>query len=303
KFSRFVKSFADQWLGLDGIDSTTPDKQLYPEFDTWLMESLASETYAYLEEMVKHNLGTKALVKSDFLMLNERLATLYGIADVEGGHFRKVPIQDGTRGGLITHASVLKVTANGATTSPVNRGVWFYEKILGKRVPPPPPVAAFEPDSSASATLREQFTKHRENASCATCHDKFDPLGFSLESFDVIGAFRQRYRTMKNGEEVIKKIFGKKVKYQVGQEVDASGDMLNGESFQDLNGMRQLLLRDKKLLAKNLASRLLEFATGAKVEFHDRKEVESILEKTKHEHYGFRSLIREVILSKTFRNK
>lgn len=303
KFKRFIKSFADQWLSLDAIDATTPDKQLYPEFDTWLMESLAQETYAYLNEMVKENLGAEAMVSSNFLMINERLAKLYDIPNVNGSYFRKVPIENSIRGGLVTQAGILKVTANGATTSPVNRGVWFYEKILGKRVPPPPPVAAFEPDSSASATLREQFAKHRENASCATCHDKFDPLGFSLESFDVIGRFREEYRALEKGLDVKQKIFGKSVKYKLGQKVDASGKMLSGETFKDLNGMRQLLLKDKEMLAENLTSRLLEFATGAKVEFTDRKVIQDILKKTKDKSYGFRSLIQEVILSDTFRHK
>ena len=183
----FTANFTGQWLSLRDIAATTPDKQLYPEFEEWLQGSMVRETHAFFDVLLNENLSVKHFVDSDFAMLNGRLARHYGIPDVHGVAFRKVALKpEWHRGGVLTHASVLKVTANGTSTSPVSRGVWLLDRILGKPAPPPPPnVPAIEPDIRGATTIREQLAKHRATENCAGCHARIDPPGFALENYDV----------------------------------------------------------------------------------------------------------------------
>src|SRR5204863_4119726 len=185
---------------LRDIDFTEPSHILYPEFDDMLKASMLRETYLFFDEVLKNDLSLTNFVASDFAMLNGRLAKHYGIPGVEGWEFRKVPLPaDSHRGGVLTMASVLKVTANGTTTSPVLRGAWVLERILGTPPPKPPAdVGAIEPDIRGATTIRDQLAKHRDNAACASCHSKIDPPGFALESFDVIGGWRDHYRSLAN---------------------------------------------------------------------------------------------------------
>ena len=196
KAQAFTENFTGQWLSLRDIDANTPDKVLYPEFEELLQWSAVRETQLFFEELLKQDLSVKNFIDSDFAMLNGRLAKHYGIPGVEGVAFRKVALKpEYHRGGVLTQASVLKVTANGTTTSPVVRGVWVLDRILGQPAPPPPAnVPAIEPDIRGATTIREQLAKHRATENCAGCHSRIDPPGFALENYDVIGGWRERYR-------------------------------------------------------------------------------------------------------------
>ena len=199
KSRRFVEAFTDYWLDLREIDDNSPSTTLYNDYELDDPLKLASveETRLFVAELLKEDLPARNIVDSDFTFLNERLARHYGIEGIEGSKMRKVTLDaKSVRGGLMTQASVLKVTANGTTTSPVLRGVWITERILGFETPPPPPVPAVEPDIRGAVTIRQQIEAHRADASCASCHARMDPPGLALESFDVMGAWRDRYRAV-----------------------------------------------------------------------------------------------------------
>ena len=302
---RFVEDFTGQWLGLRDITTTEPDEQLYPEFDKLLLDSMTAESHAYFRAMLDGDLGVARLVDSDFAMLNGRLAELYGIEGVRGVDIRRVELPTGSRrGGFLTQASVLKLTANGTSTSPVVRGVWVLERLLGNPTPPPPPnIPAVEPDLRGTTTIREQLATHRADESCAVCHRRIDPPGFALESFDAIGGWRDRYRSLGQGERT-GRTFGndRPVKYRLGLPVDPSGT-LAGRDFADIDGFRALLLEDERQLARSLAGKLLVYATGAGVGFADRETVEGVLDRSASSGYGLRTLIHEVVQSEPFRTK
>src|SRR5581483_7342531 len=197
KARRFTDAFLDYWLDLRHVNATSADGSLYPDYylDDLLVESATAETQLFFAELLRGDLPARNIVSSDFAMLNERLAAHYGLPPVHGVALRRVANPaDSVRGGILTQASVLKVTANGTTTSPVLRGAWVMERILGKPLPPPPPgVSAIESDTRGATTIREQLAKHRTQTSCAGCHAKIDPPGFALESFDVMGGYREKY--------------------------------------------------------------------------------------------------------------
>jgi hypothetical protein len=304
--ARFVEDFTSQWLDQCNIFATVPDKPLYPEYynDNYLVDSQLGETRAYFAEMLRADLGARQVITSDFAMLNERLAQLYGVSGVQGCAIRRVALpKDSPRGGFITQGSILKVTANGLTTSPVKRGAWVLDRLLGTPASPPPPDAgAIEPDTRGATTIREQLGKHRANASCAACHARIDPPGFALESFDVMGASRSKYRSLGAGEEVKATVGVREVKYRLGPKIDCSGE-LNGAAFADIAGLRALLLADEVQIARNLARRLLTYATGAGISFADRAAIETLLGATQSKQYGLRSLIHAVVESDQFRAK
>lgn len=304
KSERFVVDFLDQWLELRRIAFTEPDKQLYPEFKSLVQDSMVAETRAFFGAMLRDDLSADHLVRSDFVFANAPLAALYELPDVKGFELRKVSLpKNSPRGGFLTQASVLKVTANGTTTSPVTRGAWVMERLLGKPVPPPPPGAgSIDPDVRGTTTIREQLDKHRADASCAACHQKIDPPGFALESFDVMGGWRERYRSLEKGDPAKRVVKDRPVGYKLGPPVDASGQTADGKPFRDIHEFRELLLRDREQLARNLTERLLIYATGAGVSFADREEVERIIASAKKNH-GLRTLIHEVVQSPTFQSK
>ncbi|HEX3133037.1 MAG TPA: DUF1592 domain-containing protein, partial [Planctomycetota bacterium] len=254
---RLVNDFTNQWLSQDQIYATVPDRPLYPEYfcDHHLVESLVGETRAYFNEMLSANLPAKNVITADFAMVNEQTARLYGIPGVQGCAIRKVPLpKDSPRGGFLTQGSILKVTANGLTTSPVKRGAWVLDHLLGTPAPPPPPDAgAIEPDTRGATTVREQLQKHRANPACAGCHAKIDPPGFALEAFDVMGGQRERYRSNGKGD-TMKIISGvRQVNIKLGPAIDCTGE-LTGKAFTDIAGLRALLLADERQIARNLAS-------------------------------------------------
>ncbi len=308
KARRFVNAFLDYWLDLRKINATSPDAALYPDYylDDLLVESATAETQLFFAELLRGDLPARNLVASDFAMVNERLALHYGLPPVQGVALRRVPLpKDSPRGGLLTQASVLKVTANGTTTSPVLRGAWVMERILGKQPPPPPPsVPAIEPDTRGAQTIREQLDKHRTLETCAACHAKIDPAGFALESFDVLGGFREKYRALGEGEHP--RGYGKNgqpFEFHHAQTVDASGELPDGRKFNDILALKRLLLDDEKQLARNLARQFAVYATGAPVRFGDRPEIEQILERASSSHYGVKSLVHEIVQSQLFQSK
>ncbi len=305
---RFVDAFLDYWLDLRKANATSPDATLYPDYylDDLLVESAVQETQLFFAELLKQNLPAQNIVSSDFAMLNERLATHYDLPAVDGVNLRRVSLpKDSVRGGLMTQASVLKVTANGTTTSPVLRGAWIMERVLGKPPPPPPAsVPAIEPDTRGAHTIRQQLDAHRKLETCAACHAKIDPAGFALESFDVMGGWRDHYRAL--GDGVSPPGYGKNGQpftFHPAQPVDASGALPDGRKFNDIRSLKQLLLDEEEQVARNLARQLVVYATGAPVRFGDRDAVEQILARSKASHYGVRALIHEIAASELFQSK
>ena len=303
KAATFTESFVGQWLELREIDATEPSHLVYPEFDHLLKVSMIRETELFFDEVLQHDLSLTSFVASEFTMLNGRLGKHYGIPGVVGWEFHKTPLPpDSHRGGVLTMASVMKVTANGTTTSPVMRGAWVLDRILGTPPPPPPEgVSAIDPDIRGATTIREQLAKHRTDPACASCHSKIDPPGFALESFDCIGGWRDWYRVTGNGGEV--KVDGRRMPYHKGKPVDPSNVTEDGQPFQNIDEFRQLLLRDKDQLARSLTTKLLTYATGAAPTKADRPEIEAIVARVRDKNYGFRSLLHEVVQNSLFQNK
>lgn len=289
----FVKDFAYQWLDLSEIDFTEPDRKLYGGFDIIVQESMVEETHAFLQEMLDRNAGIGNLIDSKFTFLNSRLARYYDIDRVSGEYVRKVQLRsEDTRGGLLTQGAILKVTANGTTTSPVLRGVWVSERLLGVDIPPPPvSVPAIEPDIRGATTIREMLAKHKSDVSCASCHVNIDPPGFALENFDPSGRWRKTYRTQT-----------KKRKEPVPP-IDPSGELPDGSKFATLQEFKTLVLRDKAGLASNFVRKLLAYGTGAACEFADRPAVAEIVAASEKSDYGMRSLVESVVMSETFQTK
>ena len=308
KSQRFVSAFLDYWLDLRKLNNTSPDAELYPEdyLDDFLIESAGDETRAFFTELLQKNLPARNVVSSDFAMINERLANLYNIPGVTGATIRRVQLPtDSTRGGLLTQASVLKVTANGTSTSPVLRGVWINERILGKPVPPRPAnVPAVETDTRGAATIRELLAKHRSQPVCNSCHALIDPAGFALEGFDVAGAWRDHYRALGDGEKAagIGK-GGQPFDFHYALPVDPSGTLPDGRTFIDIRELKHLLVSDERQLARNLASQLITYSTGAPVHFSDRAQLEAILDQTRPTGYGVESIVQAIIQSDLFRSK
>jgi mono/diheme cytochrome c family protein len=300
----FTLDFTDQWLGLRQIDATTPDRRLYPGFDDLLQWSMVEETHRFFDELLTHDASVANFIDSDFAMLNGPLAQLYSIDGVGGAEIRKVPLPAGShRGGVLTQASVLKVTANGTSTSPVVRGAWVMRNILGQPPKPPPPnVPAIEPDTRGATTIRELLEKHRSQATCAACHAHIDPPGFALESFDVIGGWRDNYHTFGGGTAGNSYLNGKN-KYKPWPALDSSATLPDGRTFKNFDEFRQLLLADKDQVTRCLAEKLLIYSTGAGLDFIDRPAVDGIVAQTRDHGYGLRTMVHEVVESPLFLSK
>jgi hypothetical protein len=309
KSRRFVDAFTDYWLDLRKIDDTSPSATIYNDYelDEPLKLAALEETQLFFAELLRADLPARNIVAADFTYLNERLANHYGIAGVEGAAMRRVELpRDSERGGLMTMASVLKVTANGTTTSPVLRGHWITERILGIETRPPPPnVKAVEPDIRGAVTIRQQLAQHRDNPSCASCHIKMDPPGFALENFDVMGARRERYRAVAENvkPEPGYGLNGQAFAFHYGLPVDAAGELPDGRAFGDVKQFKRLISNDEVTIARNLARQLVVFATGAPVRFSDRDELERILQRASVRKYGVRTLVEEIVRSELFQTK
>jgi len=266
---------------------------------------MLEESRSFFRELVRSNLSAGNIVRSDFAMLNNRLAEHYGIPGVDGPEIRKVSLPaNSIRGGVLTQGSVLKVSANGTNTSPILRGIWVLERIYGEEPPPPPAgIPGVEPDIRGASTIRELLAKHREMVRCQSCHELIDPPGFALESFNPIGGWRENYRSLGTGEKVDASVNGIRVRYRAGPPVDPSGQLPDGTPFADFRAFRDLLAEQEDTIAKTVAKSLLTFATGREMGFSDRPEINRIVAASAGEGHGMRDLIERVVASDIFLRK
>ncbi len=303
KSQRFVSDFVSQWLGLRAINDTSPDRVLYPEYDDYLRVSSVMETEAFFRRLLDENLGVRHFVDSPWVLVNERLSKHYGLPQVTGLAMRPVDLpQSSPRGGFWTQAAVLKVTANGTNTSPVKRGVWVAQRLLGIHISPPPPnIDPVAPDIRGAKTIREQLDLHRKQASCAACHAKFDPYGFALESFDVTGHFQERYREA--DPEVVKRPYWEWKGLQTwrhGLPVNAGGQLPDGRAFAGIQELRKLVAQRPEQLAQAVTRHLVTYATGAPAKAPDQAQIDRIVKSTAEDGYGLRSLIHALVQSELF---
>jgi hypothetical protein len=277
-----VSNFAGQWLHLRNLDSITPDLRLFPDFDDNLRQAFRQETELLFESVLRQNRSVLDLLKSDHTFLNERLAKHYGIPHVYGSHFRRVELgDDSMRGGLLRQGSVLTVTSYATRTSPVIRGKWILENLLG--TPPPPPPAKVPPlkDNTVSSSLsvRQRLAEHRANVACAGCHKLMDPVGFSLENFDAVGRWRA---------------------FEEGRPIDSTGGLPDGSRFAGVTGLERALLKRPELFVGTLTEKLLTFALGRGVESYDAPAVRKIVRDAHSKDYRFSSLIVGIATSTPF---
>ena len=304
-FERFVKNFTDCWLSLRHVRRDDPDIRLFPEyrFDEYLVESMERETRTFFTAMIRENYPASVLVKTDFVFANDRLAKHYQLPPLTGSAMRKVTLpKDSPLGGLLTQAAVLKVSANGTTTSPVVRGAWVMERLIGQPPPPPPAsVPAVEPDIRGAKTIRDLLALHTKSKTCAACHARFDPVGLALENFDILGGWRTHYRGLEEGERVtgIDRA-GHSFSYTVAAPVDSAGKLLDGRTFQNINDLKTLITSDSRQLARNLLHQFTIYATGTPVRFSDRPEIESLLNTCAQDNYPIRDLLHSLIQSRIF---
>ena len=277
-----VENFAGQWLQIRNLAGVTPDPVKFPTFDDGLRAAMKRETELFFEAVMKEDRSIFELIDSDFTYLNDRLARHYGIDGVSGPGFRRVSLAKGSgRGGVLTHASILTITSNPTRTSPVNRGKWILEEILGTPPPPPPPdVGELEENEEAitSGTLRERLEKHRAKTECATCHSKMDPLGFALENFDGIGAWRDLDGNFP---------------------IDPSGELPTGETINGPEGLKKVL-KSRETFIRTLAEKMLTFALGRGLEYFDKCAVDDICKDLKANGHRFSALLSGVVNSKPF---
>lgn len=294
-FESFVRDFSDQWLDLADIAFTEPDRRLHRDFDLVVQNAMLQETNRFLQTLIAENRPANELVDAKFTWLNGRLADYYGIdSDIDPSQWSRISLEDHPyRGGLMTHGSVLKVTANGSNTSPVIRGAWVCERLLGTPVPDPPEnVPAIEPDIRGAKSIREQLEKHRSLEACASCHAKIDPPGFALEKFDAAGRWRDRYLVRKEKRKFVK-----------GPTIDASYQLADGTSFGSFTEYRGLAAKNCDQIARNFVAQLLVYGTGHEITFADRKTLDAIVKRTEEDQHGLRSLIEAAVASHTFLHK
>jgi hypothetical protein len=277
-----VTNFASQWLHLRNLDSITPDMRLFPDFDDNLRQAFRQETELFFESILREDRSALDLLRANYTFVNERLAKHYGIPNVYGSRFRRITLDaDGKRGGLLRHASILTVTSYATRTSPVIRGKWVLENILG--VPPPPPlpdVPALKDNTvDGNLSVRRRLAEHRSNPVCASCHNLMDPVGLSLEKFDAIG----RWRTAEGDVPI-----------------DASGGLPDGSKFADVHGLEQALLSRPEMFVGTFAEKLLTYATGRGVEYYDAPAIRAIVREARAKDFRVSSLILGVVESQPF---
>ena len=293
KSKRMIRSLCAQWLNLRLLNKVSPSLKLYPAYNDLLNHYLPIETEAYMAYLIEHNLPISYLIDSDFSILNQRLAQHYGVDDVIGQQMRKVSFHpDSPRGGLLTMASVLQVTADGFDTSPILRGAWISKTIVGNTLSPPPPnVEVIEPDLSKAITLKEQIAAHKKNESCYVCHKSIDPYGFALENFDATGQWRTRYRVKTDHKATF--MYRLQGYYKQGSVVDASGEIADAK-FTNITGLKKLLLADHKQVAYNLAKTFFEYANGYAPSLEQRLDLHKMI-PAKAEDCRMKDLIMDVL--------
>lgn len=282
KVESFVQNFAGQWLQIGRLDTVSPARRQFPFFNPALKDAMRLETERFFAHILQEDRSLLEFLDSDYTFVNERLARLYNIDGVRGDEFRKVELKDDRRGGIITHASVLTVTSNPSRTSPVKRGKYILEQILGTPPPPPPPDVPElkEERGKLVGTLRQRMEQHRSNPDCATCHAKMDPLGFGLENFNAIGAWRDTDND---------------------QPIDASGELPDGRAFSGPAELRKILLASRDKFRKCLTEKLMIYALGRGLDFNDRCVVDAVVAKVEAEGDVFSNLIVEIVKSDPFR--
>ncbi|MGZ0167625.1 MAG: DUF1592 domain-containing protein [Planctomycetales bacterium] len=297
KSRALVDNFTGQWLGLRKLGDVTPDLGMFPRFGEHLEKSIASEARSFFAEILENDLSVINFVDSDFVMLNERLARFYEIEGVRGEHFRKVPLKPKYhRGGLLTQAAMLLMTSNGTRTSPVKRGVWILENVLGDPPSPPPPDAGEIPPPKVpgprQATVRERLALHRSTPACAACHAKIDPLGFALENYDGSGFYREKESSRDHV-----------VPHPQDPDVDPSGELPDGRSFTGVEELKQIMLEEEDKFLNCLSEKLLVYALGRGLGYADRATVEELSELLKRNDYHLRGLITNIVKTKAFQTK
>ncbi len=278
--SNFVENFAGQWLTLTKLDSFEPNEKMFPKWNEELRELLKKETFIFFAEVMRDDLSILTLLDGEFTYLNEKLATFYGIKNVQGDQFRKVSTKGYPRKGLMTHASILAVTSNPTRTSPVKRGKWILDNLMGEPPPAAPPNVPELEKSALSGTLRQRLEQHRANAACASCHNLMDPLGFALENFDAIGQWRTR-----DGNDKIES----SGKLPDGKEVRGAGELIT-----------HLRSSGADKFARCLTEKMLTFAIGRGLEYYDKCAVDKIVAKLKSDDYRFSTLVSQIVLSDPF---
>ncbi|PYK98909.1 MAG: hypothetical protein DME19_10680 [Verrucomicrobia bacterium] len=283
KARAFVDNFAGQWLQLRNLKLAAPDKKLFPEFDDDLRAAMAKETELFFTDILQQDRSVLEFLDADFSFVNRRLARLYGIRGVEGDDFQRVSLKGTHRGGLLAQASILTITSTPTRTSPVKRGTWVLENLLGAPPPPPPPdVPEFKEgkDAALTGTLRQRMEQHRVNPTCAVCHARMDPIGFGLENFNGIGEWRD-----KEGDFSI----------------DPAGKLVSGESFNGPDDLKTLLLKRKRDdFVRCLTEKMLTYALGRGLEYYDKCAVDQITGRLAKGRYKFSSLILEIVKSAPF---
>jgi hypothetical protein len=281
KARAFVENFGDQWLQIRVLRTLSPDPKLFPGWNDKLRADMITETELFFDAVVKEDRSILDFLDADFTFVNERLAAHYGIAGVKGEKFQRVKLTGEQRGGLLTQASVLTVTSNPTRTSPVKRGKWIMENILGTPPPPPPPnVPELKEKAAQSGSLRQRMEQHRADPNCATCHQRMDPLGFGFENFDAVGAWRTR-----EGDFPI----------------DPSGELPSGQKFNGPGELKGILKGQKDQFCRCLAEKLLTYAAGRGLESFDRCALDEITAAAARDQYKFTTLVLEVVKSDPFR--
>jgi Protein of unknown function (DUF1592)/Protein of unknown function (DUF1588)/Protein of unknown function (DUF1585)/Protein of unknown function (DUF1587)/Protein of unknown function (DUF1595)/Planctomycete cytochrome C len=282
KAEALVANFAGQWLHLRNVPNVLPNSDLFPDFDDNLRQSMRRETELLFESIIREDHNVLDLLTADYTFVNERLARHYGIPDIYGSRFRRVAITDDARKGLLGQASILSVTSHAERTSPVVRGKFILENILGTPVPPPPPdvpVLKETADGEAPKTMREQMAEHRANPSCATCHKIMDPIGFALENFDAVGEWRTR---------------------EAGGAIDASGELADGTRIDGVVALRQALVRRPDAFASTLTEKLLTYGLGRGLDYYDMPVVRGIVRDAARSDYRFSAIVMGIVRSTPF---
>ena len=277
----FVENFAGQWLELRNLDIYQPDKNLFPTFTPALRNDMRQETELLFAHIMRGDRSVLELLSADYSFINARLAAHYGIGNVQGEKFRSVSLRGTSRGGILGHASILTITSDPNRTSPVKRGKYVLENILGTPPPAPPPDAPpLSESGKITGTLREQFVKHRQDPACASCHKVMDPIGFAFENYDAIG----RYRMKDNGIPI-----------------DATGKLETGEPFKNATDLRRILLNQKReYFARCITEKMLTYGLGRGLEYYDKRTIDNIVARLKKRDYRFSELVQGIVTSLPF---
>jgi hypothetical protein len=279
-----VNNFAAQWLNLRQVEDVVVDPNKYPNYDESLLQAFQQETEMFVGSTLREDRPVQELLDADYTFVNERLARQYGIPGVYGSRFRRVTLPDhNQRGGLLGQGALLVTTSYPDRTSPVLRGKWLLNNIFGTPIPPPPPGvnATLETKpGTIPASMRERLAQHRTQSTCNSCHSVIDPLGFSLENFDVIGG----WRTID----------------EAGKPVDAAGTTASGMKINGLSGLRAALLQDPEQFPRTVTEKLMAYALGRRLEYYDRPEVRKIVHDAAAKQYRWSSLIVGIVESPAF---